>query len=273
MQAQPACPVSYLLSLSTSGRSFCLQALSLRIWGPDASSFLTGASTDISLGHWTSILCCLDILGAPKARLTHGANESCNGLPPPQPSSALSGSGEESLVWEDGADRTLATLLASWLPQALQGGHWPLSMSSCPASTGRHSPVPPLPPGPRFRPVGPQKGSLEPTHSLGHGGGQSHRSKRRPPGTEGTCLGGVSSHSSSSCEGVRSSHSCGHNDGGRGWGLSIELGPWDGWGWHGGGDGWGSPGAWGLEVEKGIPGLQANSHPTANQGPEGPLGP
>ena len=113
MQAQPACPVSYLLSLSTSGRSFCLQALSLRIWGPDASSFLTGASTDISLGHWTSILCCLDILGAPKARLTHGANESCNGLPPPQPSSALSGSGEESLVW------------GGLLPEATPARPWP----------------------------------------------------------------------------------------------------------------------------------------------------
>lgn len=127
-------------------------------------------------------------------------------------------------MWEDEADRTLATFLPLWLPRALQGSHWPLSMSSGPTSMGRHSPVPPLPPGPRFRPVGPQKGSLEPTHSLGHGGGRSHGSERRPPGTEGTCLGGVSSHSSSSCEGVRSSHSCGHSDR-RGWVCIVNWGP------------------------------------------------
>lgn len=41
----------------------------------------------------------------------------------------------------------------------------------------------------------------------------ARRGERRPRGREGTCLCGASSHFSSSCAGVRSCHSCGHEEG------------------------------------------------------------
>lgn len=158
------------------------------------------------------------------------------GLHPPPPLSPLPGS-EESLELEGGAGQD---------PR----GHSPVVAPSDFGLRRGHSISP-------FPPVTPPQGAahlcrlflLDPESDLwGHkrvllstpGLTQGHRAaqlwswaprgggERRPQGREGTCLCGASSHSSSSCAGVRSSHSCGQRDRDRRWALVN-------WGLGGGG--------------------------------------
>lgn len=89
---------------------------------------------------------------------------------------------------------------------------------------------------------------------------QADRGERRSQGSEGTCLCGASSHSSSSCAGVRSSHSCGH-----GWGGgSSELLPRQGQGQL---DMAGKSGRLGHLAEASCPWQKVNRGHEGQQGP------